>query len=161
MNDKEVPNLWGGKCFGCSKTNAHSLGLRFWLSEQGCYTRYTIPDFLCGIDGIVHGGIIAFLLDEIAQWTMISRIGQMGVTREITVRYLKPVLTNTEVIVEGKIAIKKGKNVLLKSTVCSNDHDLLAESESNFFLINLSRIAEISEVDETTLQNFLSNYPVK
>ena len=51
MNDKEVPNHWGGKCLGCSKTNAHSLGLRFWLSDQGCYTRCAIPDFLCGVDG--------------------------------------------------------------------------------------------------------------
>ena len=161
MNDKEVPNHWGGKCFGCSRTNTHSLGLHFWLSNQGCYTRCAIPDFLCGIDGLVHGGIIAFLLDEVAQWTMISRIGKMGVTREITVRYLKPVPTNTEIIVEGKIANQKGKNVILNSTICSNDNALLAESESSFFLANLSIIAEMSEVDEITLQKFLVNYPVK
>jgi uncharacterized protein (TIGR00369 family) len=161
MNDKEVPNHWEGKCFGCSKTNTHSLALRFWLSDQGCYTRCAIPDFLCGLDGLVHGGIIAFLLDEVAQWAMVSRIGKMGVTKEITVRYLKPVLTNTEIIVEGKIANQKGKNVILNSTICSNDNVLLAESESSFFLANLSIIAEMSEVDEITLQKFLSNYPVK
>lgn len=160
MNGKEVPNHWGGKCFGCSKTNTHSLGLRFWLSDQGCYTRCAIPDFLCGIDGLAHGGIIAFLLDEIAQWTMISRIGKMGLTREITVRYLKPVPTNTEIIIEGKIMHLKGKNVSLNSTISSNN-TLLAESESSWFLASLAVIAEMSDVDETTLKKFLSNYPVK
>jgi hypothetical protein len=69
--------------------------------------------------------------------------------------------TNTEIIVEGKIANQKGKNVILNSTICSNDNALLAESESSFFLANLSIIAEMSEVDEITLQKFLSNYPVK
>ena len=161
MNDKEVPNHWGGKCFGCSKTNTHSLGLRFWLSDQGCYTRCAIPDFLCGIDGLVHGGIIAFLLDEVAQWTMVSRIGKIGLTREITVRYLKPVPTKTEIIVEGKIINQKGKNVILNSTICSNDNALLAESTSSWFLADSSIIAAMSEVDEITLQKFLSNYPVK
>jgi len=161
MNGKEVPNHWGGKCFGCSKTNAHSLGLRFWLSDQGCYTRCAIPDFLCGFDGLVHGGIIAFLLDEVAQWTMISRIGRVGLTREITVRYFKPVPTNTEIVVEGKITHQKGKNVILNSTICSDDHALLAASESSWFLANLAIIAEVSGVDEFTLQAFLSNYPVK
>ena len=161
MNGKEVPNHWGGKCFGCSKTNTHSLRLRFWLSDQGCYTRCAIPDFLCGFDGLVHGGIIAFLLDEVAQWTMISRIGRVGLTREITVRYFKPVPTNTEIVVEGKITHQKGKNVILNSTICSDDHTLLAASESSWFLANLAIIAEVSGVDESTLQAFLSNYPVK
>ena len=161
MNDKEIPNHWGGKCFGCSKTNRHSLGLRFWLSDEGCYTRCAIPDFLCGFDGLVHGGMIAFLLDEVAQWTMVSRIGRVGLTREITVRYFKPVPTDTEIIVEGKITNQKGKNVILKSTIRSDDNVLLAESESSWFLANLSIISEMSGVDEITLQKFLSNYLVK
>ena len=161
MNDKEVPNFWEGKCFGCSKTNAHSLGLRFWLSEQGCYTRCVVPDYLCGFDGIVHGGIVAFLLDEVAQWTMISLTGKMGLTREITVRYLKPILTNTEIIVEGKIADQNGKNVLIKSTICSDGQSLHAESEIGYYLADLAMIAAVSGVEEITLQKFISNYPTQ
>ena len=161
MNDKEVPNHWGGKCFGCSNTNTYSLGLRFWLSDHGCYTRYTIPDYLCGIDGLAHGGIIALLLDEVAQWTLVSQIGKIGVTKEIRVRYLKPVPTNTEIMIEGKITNQKGKNVILNSTICSADNELLAESESSWSFPNLSIIAEMSEIDLNTFQKFLSNYPVK
>ena len=158
MNDQEIPNYWTGQCFGCSKTNKHSLRLRFWLSEQGCYTRYTIPDYLCGIDGLAHGGIIAFLLDEVAQWTMIGRLGRMGVTREITVRYLKPVPTNTEIFIEGQILNQNNKNVVLHSTLRSKEDVLLAEGESNFLLVSLSTIAKISNVDELTLQDFLARY---
>ena len=69
--------------------------------------------------------------------------------------------TGTEIIVEGKITNQKGKNIILKSTIRSDDNVLLAESESIWFLANLSIISEMSGVDEITLKKFLSNYPVK
>ena len=159
MNEREIPNYWTGQCFGCSRTNSQGLGLRFWLSEQGCYTRCTIPDYLCGFDGLAHGGIVAFLLDEVAQWTMIAGLGRMGLTREISVRYLKPVPTNTEILAEGQIVNQDDKNVVLRSTIHSTDDVLLAEAESSLVLASISTIAKISNVDEMTLQKFLSRYP--
>jgi len=159
MLGREIPNYWTGQCFGCSKTNIQGLGLRFWHSENGCLTKCTIPDYLCGIDGLVHGGLITLLLDEVAQWTMIGRLGKMGVTRGISVRFLRPVPTNTELIVEGQIIKQGEKNVILRSTMHSTDDVLLAEAESNWLLVSLSTIAKISNVDESTLQEFLARYP--
>ena len=161
MNEREIPNYWQGNCFGCSRTNTHGLQLRFWLSEHGCFTKCTIPDSLCGLDGLVHGGIIALLLDELAQWTMIGRLGRMGLTREISVRYLKPVLTNTEIIVEAQIISQDDKEVVLRSTIHTIDHVLLAEGESKWLLASLSTIAKISNVDESTLKEFLTKYTKK
>jgi uncharacterized protein (TIGR00369 family) len=156
MIEREIPNYWKGQCFGCSRTNTRGLGLRFWHLEQGCYTRCSIPDYLCGMDGLAHGGIIAFLLDEVAQWAMIAHIGRMGLTREIAVRYLKPVPTDTEVVVAGKIITQDGKEVEVRSTMHSNDNLLLAESKSKWHLARISTIAKMSKVDELTLQNFFS-----
>jgi uncharacterized protein (TIGR00369 family) len=160
MEDQEIPNYWKGQCFGCSKVNSYSLGLRFYLSENGCYTKCSIPGYLCGIDGVVHGGMIALLLDEVSQWTMIARIGKMGLTREISVRYLKPVQTNTEIVVGAKIETQDEKEVVLHSTVRSKDNELLAEGESRWMLATSSMIAKISKVDESLLKEFLAKYPV-
>jgi uncharacterized protein (TIGR00369 family) len=112
------------------------------------------------LDGLVHGGIIALLLDELAQWTMIGRLGRMGLTREISVRYLKPVLTNTEIIVEAQIVTQDDKEVVLRSTIHSIDGVLLAEGESKWLLASLSTIAKLSNVDELPLQEFLTKYPM-
>ena len=160
MREQEIPNYWKGQCFGCSTVNSHSLGLRFYLSENGCYTKCSIPDYLCGIDGVVHGGLIALLLDEVSQWAMIARIGKMGLTREISVRYLKPVPTNTEIVVEAKIETQNEKDTVLHSTVRSKDNELLAEGESRWTMANPSIIARISKVDESLIKEFLSKYPV-
>ena len=158
MDESEIPNYWPGHCFGCSRVNPQGLKLRFWRSNQGCLTKCTIPEYLCGIDGLVHGGIIALLLDEVAQWTMIGRLGKMGVTRDILVRYLRPVPTNTDILVKGEIIKQDEKNVTLHSTIHSADDVLLAESESNWAMASLSTIAKIAKVDESTLREFLGRY---
>ena len=161
MNEREVPNYWPGYCFGCSTTNPHGLHLRFWYSEQGCFTKCIIPDYLCGIDGIVHGGILALLIDEVAEWTVIARLGRFGMTRNISIQYLKPVRTNTEITVESRIISHDDKNAVQLSTIHMADGTLVAESRSEWILPRLSTMASVTSADEATLQEFLAKYPPK
>lgn len=161
LNQREVPNYWPGYCFGCSQKNPQGLKLCFWLSEQGCFTKCTIPDHLCGFDGLVHGGIITTLLDEVAAWTLIARLARLGITREISTRYLKPVPTNTELLVEGQILSHDQRNAVLRSTIRSADGTLLAESESTWVFLKPSSLANILGVDESTLRQFLNRYSPK
>lgn len=158
MNQHEIPNYWPGRCFGCSRTNARGLRLRFWLSEKSCFTRCTVPDDLCGWDGLVHGGIISALLDEVAAWTTIAHLARIGITREVSIRYLKPVQTNTELLVEGRIISHDEKSAVLRSTIHSAGGRLLAESESKWMFPKLSSIAKITRVDELMLQQVLARY---
>ncbi len=161
MSEREIPNYWPGYCFGCSTTNPHGLHLRFWYSKQGCFTKCTIPNYLCGIDGIVHGGILALLLDEVAEWTIIVYLGRFGMTRNISIRYLKPVRTNTEITVESRIISQDDKNAVQLSTIHTADGTLVAESRSEWILPRLSTIASVANVDEAILQEFLAKYSRK
>jgi uncharacterized protein (TIGR00369 family) len=43
---------------------------------------------------ILHGGIQATLIDEIASWVIFSRQATAGVTVDLRVRYMKPVRTD-------------------------------------------------------------------
>lgn len=137
------------------------MHLRFWYSEQGCFTKCTIPDYLCGPEGIVHGGILAVLLDEVAEWTNLARLGRLGLTREISVRYLKPVKTNTEIIVESRVISHDDKNAVHRSTIHTTDGTLMAESRSEWILPRLSTIASVANIDEATLQEFMAKYSQK
>ncbi len=157
-SEGEIPNYSPGNCFGCSTTNPHSLRLRFWYSEQGCFTRCTIPDYLCGLDGLVHGGILALLMDEVAQWTNIARLGLLGVTRNISIQYFRPMRTDTEMIVESQIISREEKTAVQRSTVHSADGTLVAESRSEWIFPRLSTIASMASVDEATLREFMGKY---
>jgi len=104
--------------------------------------------------------MIALLLDEVSQWTMIGRMGKMGLTREISVRYLKPVPTGTEIVVEAKIGAQDEKNTVLHSAVRSTGNALLAEGESRWMMVDPSVIAKVSKLSESQLREFLAQYPV-
>lgn len=159
MDQREIPNYWSSQCFGCSPANPRGLQLRFWRSEKGCITRCTIADDLCGWGSLVHGGVVSVLLDEVAAWTIIAHLARLGLTREISIRYLKPVPTNTELVVEGQLISRDKKTAVLRSTIHSAGSGLLAESESKWVFPKLSSIAKIAQVDESTLREFLAKYP--
>ena len=92
--------------------------------------------------------------------TMIGRLGKLGVTRDMFVKFLKPVPTECELMIEGEITKQDNKQVELHSTIHSSDDELLAEATSNWILVSLSTITNISKVDEGKLQDFLAQYPI-
>ena len=161
MSEREVPNYWPGRCFGCSKTNPHGLHLRFWYSKNGYFTRCTIPEYLCGIEGVVHGGILALLLDEVAEWTIIAHLGRFGITRSISIRYFKAAKTDTEIIVESQIISHDDRNAVQRSTIHTADGTLLAESTSDWMLPSPSVLAGVGSADRATLEEFLAKYSPK
>jgi hypothetical protein len=63
--------------------------------------------------------------------------------------------------VEAQIVTQDDKEVVLRSTIHSTDGVLLAEGESKWLLASLSTIAKISNVDESTLKEFLTKYTQK
>ena len=157
MNHQEVQGHWPGSCFGCSATNPQGLKLSFRHTEQGCSTSCTVPGNLCGFDGLVHGGIIATLLDEVSGWAIFSHLGRLGVTREMTTRYQKPVPINTELIIEGRIVSHDERTAVVRATIHSTDGMLLAEGDSAWAFPRLSRMANLAGIEEGTLQQFLDS----
>ncbi len=81
----------GYNCFGCSPDNEHGLRMRF--TEEGEYltSNWEPRGFLQGYVNVLHGGIQATLMDEIASWLVQIKLKTAGVTSELRVRYLKPV----------------------------------------------------------------------
>ena len=84
----------GYNCFGCSPDN--KLGLQLSFENDGEYIValwHPQPHFQ-GYHNLLHGGIQATLLDEIASWYVYARMKTAGVTSHLEVRYRKPVYTD-------------------------------------------------------------------
>lgn len=99
-------------CFGCSPGNIHGLQLHFW-EDNGEVLASWIPDSRFeGWKGIIHGGIQATLIDEVASWYVFVRLGTSGVTSDMSIRYKKPLPVNT-----AKILVKAHSPVHYKRLV--------------------------------------------
>ena len=153
----EIAGRWPGACFGCSDSNPYGLRLRFRHTEQGCVTNCAIAETYCGFDGLVHGGIIATLLDEAAAWAVIARLGRLGVTREMTTRYLMPVPTAMELVITGTITSHDERGAVVRSCIHAADGSLMAEADSVWAFPRLSRIADLAGVGEEHLRQFIDS----
>lgn len=155
LRGKKVAGRWPGRCFACS--NPSGLNLNFIHTEEGALTRCRIPETYCGFDGLVHGGIIATLMDETSCWAIFARLGRLGVTRDMTTRFLRPVAIESELVAEGKILQYDQRGATVKVTVSDAEGTLLAEGESSWSFPRLSRIADLADIPEETLQRFLDD----
>lgn len=155
--DEIIPNYWPVNCFGCSPRNVQGLQLVFRRTTQGCVTRCVIPEHLCGFDGVVHGGIVCTLLDETAAWAMFGWHGRTGLTKLMTIRYLRPVPAGTELLVEAHVISHDENHAEIGSTV-SSDGVLLAEAQTTWRLLHPMQMAKIVGMEATVLESILTRY---
>jgi len=99
-----------GACFVCGKKNPSGLKLEFALDPVSgtAETELRFPRHLQGWKSIVHGGLVATVLDEV----MIYAAGAAGfrcATGEISVRYLKPVATESPVRFRARVTGRKSR----------------------------------------------------
>jgi acyl-coenzyme A thioesterase PaaI-like protein len=99
------PHLFGpgSPCFGCSPDHPIGFRLRFFEDGDDVVTRFTPAAHYQGPPGVMHGGLVTTLADEIAAWTVIGLRGRFGFTGTIEARLKKPVRIDEEVVGRGRI----------------------------------------------------------
>jgi acyl-coenzyme A thioesterase PaaI-like protein len=93
----------GQPCFGCSPSNPFGMKLKPVREGREVTVRYTAPPEFQGPAGVMHGGLVTTLADELAGWVVIGVRKQFGFTGAIEARLLKPVRIGVEV--EGRATI--------------------------------------------------------
>lgn len=87
-------------CFVCGDLNDQGLHVALRVGDGRAWTRLILTSRHEGWAGVIHGGIIAALLDEVMGWALFQQ-GAWGVTAQLGVRYKAPVTVGQDVRVEG------------------------------------------------------------
>ncbi len=134
-NYKPLPTLNENNCFGCSADNPHGLQMKFLSNGQCLLSKITVPEHLCGWSRLVHGGVIATLLDEIMSWTAIFMLKKIILTKSMNIDFLKPAFINNKLTVEGKVIEQKSKREAVISGFLYNEQGkMCAKSQGTFAL---------------------------
>ena len=91
-----------GHCFGCGPLNSEGLRLVFAPGAEGASVEFEVPARFQSWAGMVHGGIVALLLDEAVGWAA-WHAGHPGVTGRLQVRYRRPLKLGEPVRIVGKV----------------------------------------------------------
>ena len=103
---KEVAKF--SECFVCGEKNSCGLKAKFLVQEDGSVaTEYKVEKRFVGYSTVLHGGILASLLDEV----MIKAILQeniLAVTAGMELKFKKPIYVNQTIRLMGKVTSRKG-----------------------------------------------------
>jgi len=118
-------------CFVCGLENDHGLHLHFYnTGPDTVEVSYSVPDHFQGYPGIVHGGIVASMLDEVlGRVFMIDDPDRFMYTAKLTTRYRKNVPTETPLRVRGQVVKDRGRTAEAKAYIFGPGEELLAEAD--------------------------------
>jgi acyl-coenzyme A thioesterase PaaI-like protein len=156
LSNPPIPNHYSGYCFGC--VNPEGLQLQFWERDGIVFTSYNIPPKFSGFQGLGHGGIIATLLDETSAWTVYVNLKELGITQSFSLNYIKPVFTNTDIIVEGKIGSDEKTHIIVHAHIKNMDDQILVESNSTWSLPGKKVLSKIFNIELEELEDVYKEY---
>ncbi len=122
------------RCFVCGKENPSGLQLSFYLKDGKAVSEFTLSEIFQGYAGIIHGGIVAMILDEaIAQ--AIILMGYKAVTMQIEVKFKRPLIPGESARVEAEIRDISGRIIEGRSRMIGSDSRLIAEASARFIRV--------------------------
>ena len=132
-NSKDTSEI---NCFGCAPTNPIGLKLEFAAAHRQCTSRFSLgPDYE-SYPGVIHGGIVATILDETLAQAVYRHGNVSAFTVGLRVRYGHPMKTNIPYVAIGEII--RANNTLIRASgrIEHDTGELIAAAVGSFYLMS-------------------------
>jgi uncharacterized protein (TIGR00369 family) len=130
-------------CFACGTLNAHGLQLSLHAAGDRAWADLVVPDRFQGWDGIVHGGILCTILDEVMAWSFVTR-DIWAVTARMNVEFRRPVAVEQAIHAEGRVLEVRRRLVLVEGEIRdATDGTLLTRAGGTYVGASAARKAEL------------------
>jgi uncharacterized protein (TIGR00369 family) len=136
---KEIPNPYPEQeCFFCGEKNPIGLRLQFYLDEDTgeVSTEYVPSRLFMGLGNVLHGGIQSGLFDELMGWTTHTLTGQMGVTSELNINFLKPAYLENKFTISCRIVSKNNSKVQLEAAMKTSEGAVCTRATGTYYLLS-------------------------
>lgn len=123
-----------GLCFGCGHNNPIGLKLKFTRDGDTCRAEFTPGQVHQGWPGVVHGGILACLLDEAMSYAAYFE-GVTCLTASMHIRLRQPVKVEEPLVITASVIRNRKKLIDTIAEVCLKDGTVVAESTAKQFVV--------------------------
>jgi uncharacterized protein (TIGR00369 family) len=122
-----------GMCFACGERNTKGLNLKFTVFPQKrrIETSVTLSSEFQGWKGIVHGGIITTILDELMA-KIIWELGMRAVTAALEVRFKNTARISEEIRAMGEVMRIEKRLIFAQAQALKGDGTIIAEAFGKF-----------------------------
>ena len=117
-----------GRCFACGPKNPIGLKLQFSYGNGEAWAEWTPRPEFQGYRGVLHGGIVATLLDE-AMAHAVGSLGVWGATVSLQVRFRKAAPVDQPLQVYSRVVEQIPRGYRAKAVLRNLAGDALATAE--------------------------------
>jgi len=144
--ERRVNSLTAGALRGPGKLALLPL-IRVKKDESESYVFVHLGRGLCGHDGIIHGGLLATLLDESLGRTTISNLPEkVGVTARLTLNYRAPTMADQFVVIKTRIEEVNGRKATASGRVEDLNGTVLVEASTTFVQPRYAKLLHSAEL---------------
>ena len=122
-------------CFICGQKNPHGLKVTMEVDREAkkAACALSVPAEYQGWQGMVHGGIISALLDEVCVYAGMT-LSDTVVTGELKTRFRSPVPVEQEVTVSARVINQLRRTVMVEAKL-TMEGALLANAEGKLVIV--------------------------
>lgn len=119
------------KCFFCGPATG-GLGLELHYGERSAFCEFVANERFQGFDGMLHGGIVTGILDEVMWWTLVMEKKVICATSKIEVHFKKPILCGDGYRASGCLVGTTGRTDLVSGKIEDKAGHICARSAGSF-----------------------------
>lgn len=122
-------------CFVCGQNNpvGFKTNIEVDPDTQSAQCTLAVAAEYQGWKGMVHGGIISALLDEVSAYAGMT-VADTVVTAELTTRFRKPVPVEQEITVSAQV-IKQARRTVMVEAKLTMQGEVLASSDAKMMVV--------------------------
>ncbi len=130
-------------CFACGHANPCGMRVEV-LAGDRVELRYVPRREHTGYDEVLHGGVLATLLDEAMAWTTFLHLGTWGVTTRLAMTLRRAVRPGEELRATAHVERDRGRAVELRAEVRRvSDDSLVAEGTGTYLKMPEAKMREL------------------
>jgi uncharacterized protein (TIGR00369 family) len=120
-------------CFGCGTLNANGLQVVHHVEPGQSWTELALDRRFEGWQGIIHGGILCTLLDEVMAWALVGD-DKWGVTARLSVEFKRPVDVGRRVRAIGQVSRARRRLVETTGQILDLDSGAILATATGLYL---------------------------
>ncbi|XP_006456336.1 hypothetical protein AGABI2DRAFT_195498 [Agaricus bisporus var. bisporus H97] len=146
--ERRVNNLTAGALRGPGKFGCMPV-IRAKRDESESCVFLHVGRGLCGHDGIIHGGLLATLLDEcLGRTAIINLPDQVGVTATLSLKYRAPTRADQFIMIRTSIVEAQGRKIKVKGQIEDLQGGILVEADAMFVQPRYAKMLNTKAIKE-------------
>lgn len=130
------------RCFGCGKDNPIGLRLETTYIGERSQIEFEVESNYCGYPGLLHGGVIALLIDEV-MFHAVATLGIETVTVNMNIDYKNAALEGHHLICEAWIVHRDGRKIDVFANIIDRATGrIIAEGKGRYVEVDLQKILQ-------------------